>query len=111
MLRRQQATAVVAALTEILLMLWLGYEIGRGFGWSEMDALFRQQSLDRLRSAVEHSRLVPANHPTVVSVGGRLFAEATETARSVGADHARITAAGASIRMAELVKQSRARKQ
>jgi hypothetical protein len=33
-----------------------------------------------------------------------------ETAKSVGADHARLTAAGASIRMAELVKQSRARK-
>lgn len=34
------ATAVIAALTEIILMLWLGYEIGRGFGWKEMDALF-----------------------------------------------------------------------
>lgn len=39
-LKQVGATAVVAALTEILLMLWLGYEIGRGFGWSEMDALF-----------------------------------------------------------------------
>lgn len=62
---------------------------------------------DRLRSAVEHSRLVPANHPTVVSVGGRLFAEAAATAASVGADHARMTVAGASIRMAELVRKSR----
>jgi CPA2 family monovalent cation:H+ antiporter-2 len=34
------ATAVVAALSEIVLMLWLGYEIGRAFGWSAMDALF-----------------------------------------------------------------------
>ncbi len=39
-LRQVGATAIVAALTEILLMIWLGYEIGRGFGWSEMDALF-----------------------------------------------------------------------
>ncbi|NCP13650.1 MAG: hypothetical protein GW858_05730 [Sphingomonadales bacterium] len=71
------------------------------------DALFRQQSLIGLRSTVEHSRLIPANHPTVVSVGGRLFAEAAATAASVGADHARVTVAGASIRMAELVRQSR----
>jgi monovalent cation:H+ antiporter-2, CPA2 family len=33
-------TAIVAALSEILLMLWIGYEIGRAFGWSAMDALF-----------------------------------------------------------------------
>ncbi|WP_379922356.1 BLUF domain-containing protein [Erythrobacter sp. R86502] len=71
------------------------------------DALFRQQSLIGLRSVIEHSRSVPANHPTVVSVGGRLFAEAAATAATVGADHARTTAAGASVRMAELVRQSR----
>jgi len=28
------ATAVVAALSEIVLMLWLGYEIGSAFGWN-----------------------------------------------------------------------------
>lgn len=39
-LKQVGATAVIAALTEIILMLWLGYEIGRGFGWKEMDALF-----------------------------------------------------------------------
>jgi len=33
-------TAVVAAITEIVLMIWLGYQIGLAFGWSEMDALF-----------------------------------------------------------------------
>ncbi|WP_347554808.1 cation:proton antiporter [Robbsia sp. KACC 23696] len=33
-------TAVVAAVTEIALMLWLGYGIGRYFGWSAMDSLF-----------------------------------------------------------------------
>lgn len=39
-LKKVGATAVIAALTEIVLMLWLGYEIGRGFGWGEMDSLF-----------------------------------------------------------------------
>lgn len=34
------ATAFVAALAEIGLMIWIGYEIGRFFGWSNMDALF-----------------------------------------------------------------------
>ncbi|MFM0078676.1 cation:proton antiporter [Paraburkholderia sediminicola] len=34
------ATAIVAALSEIVLMLWIGYEIGSAFGWSSMDSLF-----------------------------------------------------------------------
>jgi CPA2 family monovalent cation:H+ antiporter-2 len=34
------ATAIVAALSEIVLMLWLGYEIGSAFGWNSMDSLF-----------------------------------------------------------------------
>src|ERR1700761_5598101 len=34
------ATAIVAALSEIVLMLWIGYEIGTAFGWSSMDSLF-----------------------------------------------------------------------
>ncbi|SIT40275.1 Sodium/hydrogen exchanger [Paraburkholderia ribeironis] len=34
------ATAIVAALSEIVLMVWIGYEIGSAFGWSQMDALF-----------------------------------------------------------------------
>jgi len=33
-------TAIVAALSEIVLMLWIGYEIGSAFGWSSMDSLF-----------------------------------------------------------------------
>lgn len=33
-------TAFIAAFLEILLMVWLGYEIGRLFGWSTMDSLF-----------------------------------------------------------------------
>ncbi len=39
-LREVGGAALVAALCEIVLMLWLGYEIGRFFGWSSMDALF-----------------------------------------------------------------------
>lgn len=39
-LRKVGATAVIAALTEIVLMIWVGYEIGRAFDWSEMDSLF-----------------------------------------------------------------------
>jgi monovalent cation:H+ antiporter-2, CPA2 family len=33
-------TAAMAAVAEIVLLLWLGYEIGRSFGWKTMDALF-----------------------------------------------------------------------
>jgi blue light- and temperature-responsive anti-repressor len=75
------------------------------------DALQRYHALAKLRATVERSRLVKLDQPTVISVGGRMFAEAAATAYSVGADHARMTAAGASIRMAELVRQSRARAQ
>lgn len=39
-LRQVGITAVVAASAEIVLMIWIGYEIGRFFGWSGMDALF-----------------------------------------------------------------------
>lgn len=39
-LRRVGATAIVAALAEIVLMIWIGYEIGRFFDWRTMDALF-----------------------------------------------------------------------
>lgn len=34
------AAALVAGFAEILVMIWLGYEIGRFFGWKTMDALF-----------------------------------------------------------------------
>ncbi|MFL9922874.1 cation:proton antiporter [Herbaspirillum lusitanum] len=34
------ATAFVAAAAEILLMIWIGYEIGLYFGWKRMDAIF-----------------------------------------------------------------------
>src|SRR5262245_43341253 len=36
-LRAVGGTAFVAALLEILLMVWVGYEIGRLFGWKTMD--------------------------------------------------------------------------
>ena len=34
------ATAFIAAFLEIVLMIWIGYEIGSWFGWSTMDSLF-----------------------------------------------------------------------
>ncbi len=33
-------TAFIAAMAEIILMLWVGYEIGRMFDWNTMDAIF-----------------------------------------------------------------------
>lgn len=37
---RVGATALIAALSEIALMVWLGFEIGRYFGWNSMDSVF-----------------------------------------------------------------------
>jgi monovalent cation:H+ antiporter-2, CPA2 family len=39
-LSRVGVTAFVATLTEIVLMVWVGYEIGRFFGWKPTDRLF-----------------------------------------------------------------------
>lgn len=39
-LSRVGATATIAALAEITLMIWIGFMVGRNFGWSNMDALF-----------------------------------------------------------------------
>ena len=39
-LKKVGATAFIAAALEILLMVWLGYEIGRLFGWKTMDCIF-----------------------------------------------------------------------
>lgn len=39
-LREVGAAAFIAAIFEILLMLWLGYQIGIAFGWSPMDSVF-----------------------------------------------------------------------
>ncbi|WP_044873301.1 cation:proton antiporter [Pseudomonas sp. LFM046] len=37
---RVGATAFIAAFLEIVLMIWIGYQIGSYFGWSTMDSLF-----------------------------------------------------------------------
>ena len=34
------ATALLAALMEIMLMVWLGWEVGQWFGWTKMDSIF-----------------------------------------------------------------------
>ncbi len=39
-LRKVGFTALIAAALEILLMVWVGYEIGRVFGWKTMDCIF-----------------------------------------------------------------------
>jgi CPA2 family monovalent cation:H+ antiporter-2 len=39
-LARVGPTAFIAALAEIVSMIWIGYEIGRFFSWKTMDALF-----------------------------------------------------------------------
>ncbi len=39
-LRKVGATALIAAPLEILLMIFVGYEIGQFFGWSRMDSIF-----------------------------------------------------------------------
>ncbi|MGV3773325.1 MAG: cation:proton antiporter [Verrucomicrobiales bacterium] len=39
-LKKVGAPAFIAALMEILLMVWVGYELGRAFGWSTMDSIF-----------------------------------------------------------------------
>ena len=39
-LKQVGAPALIAALLEILLLFWVGYEIGRFFAWSTMDSIF-----------------------------------------------------------------------
>ncbi|MGY6636709.1 MAG: BLUF domain-containing protein [Erythrobacter sp.] len=71
------------------------------------DALPRRHALTRLSTAISVSRRAASNQPTIVSVGGRIFAEDAVTAVMVGADHARRSVVGASISIAELVQQKR----
>jgi methanogenic corrinoid protein MtbC1 len=74
------------------------------------DALPRQRALMHLRETVEHCRKAhtgtsaPGN-PVIVSVGGRMFAEASASAATVGADHARRCVGGTSVRLAQLIRQ------
>jgi len=39
-LKKVGGAAFIAAFLEILLMVWVGYEIGHAFGWSTMDCIF-----------------------------------------------------------------------
>ncbi len=39
-LREVGATAVIAAVLEILVMMWVGFQLGLAFGWKTMDAVF-----------------------------------------------------------------------
>ncbi len=71
------------------------------------DALPRQRALMRLRETVEQCRKASPGHLVVVSVGGRMFAEASATAATVGADHARRFVGGTSVRLAQLIRQGR----
>ena len=72
------------------------------------DALPRQGKVSKLRETVEQSRWSVSAHPLVVSVGGRLFAEASATAENVGAAFARQSNAGTRLSLRELVEKTRA---
>lgn len=39
-LKQVGSTAFIAAILEIVLMVWIGYQIGRFFGWTTMDSIF-----------------------------------------------------------------------
>lgn len=39
-LRKVGLTAFIAALIEIIVMVWIGYEIGKAFSWNPIDSLF-----------------------------------------------------------------------
>lgn len=73
------------------------------------EALPRHHAIARLRESVERCRAAAPDELLVVSVGGRLFAEATATALTVGADHARLSTTGTSVRLAKLIEQRRLR--
>lgn len=71
------------------------------------DAMPRDHALATLRETIEHGRQAAPDDMLVVSVGGRLFAEAAATAQSVGADYARTSAAGTTIPISQLIEQRR----
>jgi len=71
------------------------------------DALPRHHALARLRETIAQSRKAAPENLAVISVGGRLFSEAAATAASVGADYARPSVIGATVRLAQLVQQRR----
>lgn len=71
------------------------------------DALSRHGRIAQLRETVRQSRFAMPDQPLVVSVGGRLFAEAMTTAEHVGADYSRLSIAGTRLRLGELVAHAR----
>jgi blue light- and temperature-responsive anti-repressor len=71
------------------------------------DALPRHHALVRLRETIAQSRRAAPENLAVVSVGGRLFAEAAATAAMVGADYARPSAIGSTVRLAQLIDKQR----
>jgi len=72
------------------------------------ESLSRLGRIAALRETVKLSRMVLPDHSLVVSVGGRLFAEASATAEHVGADHSRQSVAGTNLRISELVAHAHA---
>jgi len=71
------------------------------------DALPRHHALARLRETIAQSRKAAPDSLAVISVGGRLFAEAAATAAMVGADYARPSAIGSTVRLAQLIDKHR----
>ncbi|MFM7404996.1 MAG: BLUF domain-containing protein [Erythrobacter sp.] len=71
------------------------------------DAMLRPGSLPRLSETIARARAAMAHKPLVISVGGRLFAEAAATAEHVSADHARRSSVGTEVTLSELVRHRR----
>ena len=71
------------------------------------DAMPRHHALERLRATIATCRTTTLKNPVIVSVGGRAFAEFGATDGSVGADHARLSAAGAIASLTRLVQRDR----
>ncbi|MEM1051266.1 MAG: BLUF domain-containing protein [Pseudomonadota bacterium] len=71
------------------------------------EALSRQGRIAGLRETVKQCRQILPDQNLVISVGGRLFAEASATAEHVGADHSRQSVAGTTLRITELVEHAR----
>lgn len=65
------AAALIAAVLEIAVMIWIGYEIGQAFGWSTMDSVFLGallsiSSTTIIVKALEELRLVNEGFAKVV---------------------------------------------
>lgn len=71
------------------------------------DALPRHHALARLRDTIAQARKAAPENLHVISVGGRMFSEAVATAKAVGADYARPSAIGATVRLAQLIDKQR----